>query len=116
MAVVSVNCLQYGCIYRSCDHVASFWTVQCNNSLTINYIKMKLSNAALLLLTGVTIGAVAGLLLAPEEGAKTRKKLMKQAKKYQKELEEKAGQFKSKAADLKENLEGVAEDVKKRFS
>ena len=43
---------------------------------------MKLSNAILLLLTGIAIGAVAGILLAPEEGTKTSKKLLKKARKY----------------------------------
>ncbi len=43
---------------------------------------MKISNATVLLLTGVAIGAIAGLLLAPDEGTQTRKKWMKKAKKY----------------------------------
>lgn len=77
---------------------------------------MKLSNAALLLLTGIAIGAVAGVLLAPEEGAKTSKKLLKKAKKYKKLMEDKVSGYKGKAADLKENVEGVIGDVKKRFS
>jgi gas vesicle protein len=77
---------------------------------------MKISNAALLLFTGFTVGAVAGLLLAPDEGAKTRKKLLKKAKKYKKTLEDKASEYKDKAADLRDNIEGAAQDVKKRFS
>ncbi len=77
---------------------------------------MKLSNAVLLLFTGVTIGAVAGLLLAPEEGSKTRKKWMKKAKKYKKNVEDKATEYRDKASDLKDNIEGAAKDVKKRFA
>lgn len=77
---------------------------------------MKLSNSAFLLLTGVAIGAVAGLLLAPDEGASTRKKWMKKAKKYKKNVEDKASEYKDKAVDLKENIEGAASDLKKRFS
>ena len=84
---------------------------------------MKVSNVALLLLTGIAAGAIAGLLFAPEEGEKTRKKLMKQAKKYKKALEDKASEYKGKvseykdkALDLKENIEGAAGDLKKRFS
>lgn len=76
---------------------------------------MKLSNAIVLLLTGAAVGAVAGLLLAPEEGTKTRKKWMKKAKKYKKDFEDKASEYKDKAADFKENLEGAVHDVKKRF-
>jgi len=77
---------------------------------------MKLSNAVVLLLTGAAIGAVAGLLLAPDEGIKTRKKWMKKAKKYKKDFQDKASEYKEKATDLKENLEGAVHDVKKRFA
>lgn len=77
---------------------------------------MKLKNTSLLLLTGIAIGAVAGLLLAPDEGAKTRKKLLKKAKKYKETIEDKAAEYKEKAADLKDNVEGAANDLKKRFS
>ncbi len=76
---------------------------------------MKLSNAIVLLLTGAAVGAVAGLLLAPDEGAKTRKKWMKKAKKYKKDIEDKTSEYKDKATDFKENLEGAVHDVKKRF-
>jgi gas vesicle protein len=77
---------------------------------------MKLSKATFLLLTGVAIGALAGLLLAPEEGARTRKKWMKKAKKYKKTIEDKASEYKGKAADIKDNIEGAANDIKKRFT
>ena len=77
---------------------------------------MKLSNAALLLLTGIAIGAVAGVLLAPEEGSKTSRKLLKKAKKYKKLMEDKVSEYKEKASDLKDNIEGAAGDMKKRFS
>ena len=77
---------------------------------------MKISNAAFLLLNGVALGALAGLLLAPEEGAETRKKWLKKAKKYKKTVEDKASEYKEKAAGLKENIEGAASDLKKRFS
>ena len=77
---------------------------------------MKGSNAILLVLTGVAVGAVAGLLLAPDEGAKTRKKLARKAKKYKKILEDKASEYKEKVIDLKDNITGAASDVKKRFT
>lgn len=77
---------------------------------------MKLSSAALLLISGIAIGAVAGILLAPEEGSKTSKKLLKKAKKYKKILEDKVSDYKDKATDLKDNIEGAAADVKKRFT
>lgn len=77
---------------------------------------MKIKNATILLLTGVAIGALTGLLLAPDEGSKTRKKLLKKARKFKQDVTDKASEYKNKAADLKDNIEGVASDVKKRFS
>lgn len=77
---------------------------------------MKLSNAALLILTGVAIGAIAGVLLAPEEGSQTSKKLLKKAKKYKKLLEDKVTDYKKKADEFKDNVEKATDDVKKRFA
>ena len=77
---------------------------------------MKLSNAALLLLAGVAAGAIAGLLLAPEEGAETRKKLWKKSKKFKKDFEDKATEYKEKATDFKDKIVHAANDVKKNFS
>jgi gas vesicle protein len=77
---------------------------------------MKVSNVALLFISGFTAGALTGLLLAPDEGARTRKKLMKKAKKYKKDLENTVSEYKSKAVDIKDNIGEVVHDVKKRFS
>lgn len=77
---------------------------------------MKLKNATILFLSGIALGALAGLLMAPDEGAQTRKKLMKKAKKYKKDLADKASEYKSKAAGFKDDIEGAVNDVKKRFS
>ncbi len=77
---------------------------------------MKISKSIILLLTGIAVGAVAGLMMAPDEGAKTRKKLLKKAKKYKKAVTEKASEYKEKASDLKDNIESAANDLKKRFS
>lgn len=77
---------------------------------------MKVKDAVLLLITGIAIGTVTGLLIAPDEGTKTRKKWMKKAKKYRKDIEAKASEYKGKATTLRDNIEGAASDVKKRFS
>ena len=77
---------------------------------------MKVSSAALLIVTGITVGAIAGLLLAPDEGAKTRKKLFKKAKKYKGSLEDTADDYRKKASDFGDNIAGAASDLNKRFS
>lgn len=77
---------------------------------------MKLKNATILFLSGVALGALAGLLMAPEEGSKTRRKWMKKAKKYKKDFADKASEYKDKVSDLKDDIEGAVHDVKKRFS
>lgn len=77
---------------------------------------MKIKNGAILLLAGLAIGTITGLLIAPDEGAKTRKKWLKKAKKYKKDIKGKASEYKDKAVDIKENIEGAANDMKKRFS
>jgi gas vesicle protein len=77
---------------------------------------MKLSNTALVFLSGLTLGVVAGMLIAPDEGSKTRKKWMKKAKKYKKNIADTASEYKDKAADIRDNIEGAVKDVKKRFS
>ena len=77
---------------------------------------MKLKNATILFLSGIALGALAGLLMAPDEGTKTRKKWMKKAKKYKKDFTDKASEYKEKVADFKDDVEGAVNDVKKRFT
>ena len=77
---------------------------------------MKIKSATILLLTGIAIGTITGLLIAPDEGVRTRKKWMKKAKKYKKNLEDKASDYKEKAVDLKDSIENAAHDIKKRFT
>ena len=74
------------------------------------------SKVGLALLAGIAAGAVAGLLLAPDEGAETRKKLAKKAKKLEERLKEKAKKYKgkaeeyiSKASDMKDEVIKTAE-------
>ena len=83
---------------------------------------MKFSKGATLLLTGIALGAIAGLLLAPEEGTETRKKLWKKSKKFKKDFEdkaaeykEKATEFRDKASDIKDKIVEAANEVKKTF-
>ncbi len=69
-----------------------------------------------LVLAGIAVGAVAGLLLAPEEGEKTRKKWSQKAKKYKKDFEDTASEYKDKLSGLKDDIVEKANDLKKSFS
>ena len=84
---------------------------------------MKITKIAALLISGFAAGAITGLLMAPESGEKTRKRIAKEGKKARKYAEKKVGEFKEKGehlkekvTEVKENIEGAASDLKKRFS
>ena len=77
---------------------------------------MKISKVALILVSGLAIGAVTGLLVAPQKGSASRKKLIKKGKKYKKDFEDEAEKIKDKVVRVKQNIEGAAHDVQKRFS
>lgn len=77
---------------------------------------MKISNAAIVLLSGFAMGAITGILMAPEKGSATRKKILKKGKKYKKGLENEAEKIKDSVTKVKQNIEGAAHDVQKRFS
>lgn len=77
---------------------------------------MKVSNTIIVLTAGFTAGLVTGILIAPDEGKSTRKKLLKKIKKCKKDINDTVSGYKDKASDLKDNIEGAVKDVKKRFS
>ncbi len=58
------------------------------------------------LVVGGAIGAIAGLLFAPETGEDTRKKVAEKSKEW-------ADDFYNKFDDLKDSVNDVMEDVKK---
>ena len=64
-------------------------------------------------LAGAATGATLGILFAPDEGAKTRKKIKKETKKMTKDAQE---NITKKVDDLNDYLSGFVNDVKKRFS
>ncbi len=74
------------------------------------------SKITLFLLTGIAVGAVAGLLLAPAEGAETRKQLSKKAKKLKKKFKETASEYKGKVADLGDEVSDIKDKVVNKAS
>lgn len=73
------------------------------------------SKSALLLVTGIVIGRIAGLLFAPQKGLKGRKDVLKKSKKYKKAFEETASRYKEKLAGLKD-IQEATQNVKKKFT
>lgn len=65
---------------------------------------MNSSKVLLGILGGVAVGAMAGILLAPDKGSKTRKKIMKKGKDF-------ADDMKEKFEDLYENVTDKYEDL-----
>ena len=66
-----------------------------------------MKKSALLLLTGIALGIAAGLLLAPEEGSKTRKKWWKKGKKYKKAFEEKLSEYQTNYLQFMNSLGAI---------
>lgn len=54
------------------------------------------SKSILLLLAGIAIGSIGLFLFTPQKGIKSRKQLLKQAKKYKKAFKETATKYKEK--------------------
>lgn len=70
---------------------------------------MNSSKVLLGVLGGIAVGAIAGVMLAPASGKKTRKRIMNKTKDY-------AGDLKDQLNDLKDNVShkfnGYLEDAK----
>lgn len=62
---------------------------------------------ALLLLTGMVLGAGVALLIAPQSGERTREDITRYAKKARRRVEGAAGEF-------AENVSGMVDDIERR--
>jgi gas vesicle protein len=70
---------------------------------------MKKSGKVLLgVLAGVAVGAILGILFAPDKGVKTRKKISKKGEDYAEALKEKFNEF---LESISEGFEMVSEDA-----
>jgi gas vesicle protein len=69
-------------------------------------------NVLLGILAGVAAGAMLGVLLAPDKGSETRKKLTKKGDDYLEDLRENLDNLKSKYEDLMERMTEKYEAMK----
>ncbi|TDP60924.1 YtxH domain-containing protein [Flavobacterium dankookense] len=70
---------------------------------------METNKVILGVLSGIAIGAVAGILFAPAKGSKTRKRIMKKGTDYTSELKHK---FDDIYKDITHKYEELVEDTK----
>jgi len=62
-------------------------------------------------ISGIALGAAVALLLAPEKGERTRRKLIKQAERGRKTVLESGREVYERGRDLYERGRGIAEDA-----
>ncbi len=74
--------------------------------------KQFLQNVALGAAVGVTVGAVAGVLLAPKSGKETREDVVKAVKELPDKAKEGIETVKEKIEEVKKNVSEKAEEVK----
>lgn len=67
-------------------------------------------------LAGVAAGALLGVLLAPDKGSVTRKKIVKKGDQYADALKEKFNEYMDTISDKIEDGEEYAADLKERFN
>lgn len=65
---------------------------------------MNASKLLLGILGGVAVGAIAGVLMAPDKGSKTRKKIMKKSRDLADDMKEKFEELYENATDKYEDL------------
>lgn len=71
---------------------------------------MSSSKVLIGVLSGVAIGALVGVLFAPDKGTKTRKKILNKSKDYASDLKNK---FEDLYTDATDKYETILEDAKK---
>lgn len=63
------------------------------------------------LVAGAALGAVAGILLAPDKGSETRRKLKEKGKKFKDDVKDKFRQGKEKFEDMAKAAKEKAEEL-----
>lgn len=75
---------------------------------------MKTDKTALALVAGVAVGAVVGILFAPDKGTKTREKIVSKTKDFADDMKDKFDDLFEEISDKFENLWDEKKDVLKK--
>jgi len=75
---------------------------------------MSKGNVVLGTLAGLAIGAIAGILYAPQKGSTTRKQIMDKSDDYVDELKSKVDEFSDSLSDKVESIKKDAENLAKK--
>lgn len=67
------------------------------------------------LAAGIAVGAVVGILFAPDKGSETRRKINEQGKKFAEGFKEKFSRAKEKANDMKEEFRKTVKETAEEF-
>jgi len=67
------------------------------------------------LLIGAAAGAVAGILLAPQSGKETRKRLCEEGERLREELEKYSRDFSEKATEIRKDIETRLGEIKNKL-
>jgi len=86
-----------------------WWHYLCSSIILKTFIMNKASKILLVLGASVAVGAALGVLYAPEEGAETRKKIMKRSKKL-------VGVISDNIDEGKESLEEIKDVLQKQLN
>ena len=65
---------------------------------------------------GALVGAIAGVLLAPDKGSETRKRISKEGKRLANSMMDKFKAGKEKFDDLKEDIKGYVKEEAEEFA
>jgi len=89
--------------------------------LTLIFLtKIKFMNSTGKILVGIAagaaVGALLGVLFAPDKGSETRRKIKERGKKISDDLQEKFAKGKEKFNDMKEDIRETMRDTKEKFS